>query len=44
VATFWVIALNTVVKAPGSAGIGVLILAAGVPVYLFWSRRRAPRS
>jgi APA family basic amino acid/polyamine antiporter len=35
------LALNTVVQFPRSAGIGVLILAAGVPVYLLW-RRRAP--
>ncbi|HEU4629026.1 MAG TPA: amino acid permease [Gemmatimonadaceae bacterium] len=35
---FWALALNTVVQFPRSAGIGVLILAAGVPVYLFWRR------
>ena len=40
VAAFWVVALNTVVQFPGSAGIGVLVLLAGVPVYWWWSRRR----
>ena len=47
VAAFWIVALNTVVQFPSSAGIGVLVLLAGVPVYLWWSRRRisaAPRS
>ena len=39
--TFWVIALSTVMQFPTSAGIGVLILLAGVPVYMFW-RRRSP--
>jgi APA family basic amino acid/polyamine antiporter len=40
VAAFWVLALNTVVQEPSSAGIGVLILLAGVPVYLLWAGRR----
>ena len=47
VAAFWIVALNTVVRFPSSAGIGVLVLIAGIPVYLVWSRRRlsaAPRS
>jgi APA family basic amino acid/polyamine antiporter len=35
---FWALALNTVIQFPRSAGIGVLILAAGVPVYFFWRR------
>jgi APA family basic amino acid/polyamine antiporter len=39
VATFWVIAASTVVQFPTSAGIGVLILLAGVPVYLYWRGR-----
>jgi basic amino acid/polyamine antiporter, APA family len=45
VGAFWIVALNTVVQFPTSAGIGVLVLLAGVPVYLWWSRRRisAPR-
>ncbi|HKN68847.1 MAG TPA: amino acid permease [Gemmatimonadaceae bacterium] len=41
VAAFWALALNTVVRNPLSAGIGVLILMAGVPVYFLW-RRPAP--
>ena len=47
VAAFWIVALNTVVQFPSSAGIGVLVLLAGVPVYLWWSRRpvsAGPRS
>jgi basic amino acid/polyamine antiporter, APA family len=38
VAAFWIVALNTVIDKPMSAGIGVLILIAGVPVYLLWRR------
>jgi basic amino acid/polyamine antiporter, APA family len=41
VIAFWILALNTVVAFPRSAGIGVLILLAGVPAYFVW-RRRAP--
>ena len=41
VAAFWALAVNTVVHNPRSAGIGVLILLAGVPAYLFWRRRFA---
>jgi APA family basic amino acid/polyamine antiporter len=40
VAAFWVVALSTVIQFPTSAGIGVLVLLAGVPVYWWWSRRR----
>lgn len=40
VAAFWIVALNTVVQFPTSAGIGVLVLMAGVPVYLWWARQR----
>jgi APA family basic amino acid/polyamine antiporter len=46
VAAFWIVALNTVIQFPTSAGVGVLVLLAGIPVYLWWSRRRlsaAPR-
>ena len=38
VAAFWALALNTVARNPRSAGIGVLILLAGVPVYYLWRR------
>ena len=47
VAAFWIVALNTVIEFPTSAGIGVLVLPAGVPVYLSRARervRRGPRS
>lgn len=40
VAACWAIAITTVVSAPRSAGGGVVILLLGVPVYLFWRRRR----
>ena len=36
--TFLLLALNTVAQFPRSAGIGVLMLAAGVPVFLWWRR------
>jgi APA family basic amino acid/polyamine antiporter len=39
VAAFVVIAISTVAQFPRSAGIGVLILIAGVPVYALWRRR-----
>lgn len=38
VTAFWALAVNTIVQNPRSAGIGVLILLAGVPAYLFWNR------
>ena len=41
VAAFWALALNTVARNPRSAGIGVLILLAGVPVYFLWRRPAA---
>jgi len=39
VAAFWLLALSTVYQFPRDAGVGVLILVAGVPVYLFWKGR-----
>ena len=39
VGAFWALALNTIARNPRSAGIGVLILLAGVPAYFFWRRR-----
>jgi APA family basic amino acid/polyamine antiporter len=39
VAAFWLLAISTVYQFPRDAGVGVLILLAGVPVYWFWSRR-----
>ena len=41
VAAFWLLALSTVYQFPRDAGVGVLILLAGVPVYLIWGRRRS---
>jgi APA family basic amino acid/polyamine antiporter len=40
VIAFWVLAASTVVQSPRNAGMGVLILLLGVPVYFFWKRRR----
>ena len=40
VAACWAIAITTVVSAPKDAGGGVVILAIGVPVYLWWARRK----
>jgi APA family basic amino acid/polyamine antiporter len=39
IAAFWLLALSTVYQFPRDAGVGVLILMAGVPVYWFWVRR-----
>lgn len=45
VAACWAIAITTVVSAPKDAGGGVVILALGVPVYLWWAKnKRAPRA
>lgn len=44
VAACWIVVAATVYKEPFNSGIGFAILLAGVPVYLFWSRRaRASR-
>jgi basic amino acid/polyamine antiporter, APA family len=43
VAAFWALAINTIVRNPTSAGIGVLILLAGVPAFWFWSRGASAR-
>lgn len=39
VAAFWSLALSTFVQFPRSAGVGVLIILAGVPVYALWRKR-----
>ena len=44
VGSFWALAVNTIVENPRSAGIGVLILLAGVPAYFFWRRGVADRT
>ena len=41
---FWIVAFNTVIDQPKSAGIGVLILIAGIPVYMLWNRRAPNKS
>jgi len=38
--SFWVLAASTVIQSPRNAGMGVVILLLGVPVYFFWKRRR----
>src|SRR5688572_3527714 len=44
VLAFWILAASTIVKFPKDAGMGVLILLLGVPVYLFWRKRAAVTS
>jgi APA family basic amino acid/polyamine antiporter len=47
VGAFWILAASTIARFPRDAGMGVLILLLGVPVYLYWNRarsRRAPSS
>ena len=39
VLAFWTLAASTIVQFPRDAGMGVLILLLGVPVYLLWKRR-----
>jgi APA family basic amino acid/polyamine antiporter len=43
VLAFWTLAASTIVQFPRDAGMGVLILLLGVPVYLYW-RRATPSS
>ena len=38
VGAFWVLAAHTIWNNPSDAGMGVLILLLGLPVYLFWRR------
>lgn len=38
VLAFWTLAASTIVQFPIDAGVGVLILLLGVPVYLYWRR------
>ena len=40
VAAFWILGATTVWQFPKEAGLGVVILLLGVPVYLFWRRKR----
>ena len=43
IAMCWLVAANTIEKYPRHTLGGMAILAAGVPVYFFWSRRNASR-
>jgi APA family basic amino acid/polyamine antiporter len=38
VLAFWALAISTVAQFPRSAGVGMLILLAGVPVFLLWRK------
>jgi APA family basic amino acid/polyamine antiporter len=40
VASCWLVALNTFVRYPRNTLAGMVILAAGVPAYLAWERKR----
>jgi APA family basic amino acid/polyamine antiporter len=40
VAACWLIVLSTIYKYPANSVIGLIIVLAGLPVYLFWRRRR----
>src|SRR5207237_5578690 len=42
VLAFWTLAASTIVQFPKDAGMGVIILLLGIPVYLYWSRRAPP--
>ena len=44
VAAFWTLAASTIVANPTSAGIGVLILVAGIPAFFYWARRNRTHS
>ena len=46
VLAFWILAASTIAQFPRDAGMGVLILLLGIPVYLYWTRgqRSAPRA
>ncbi len=43
VLSFWILGVNTVAANPTNAGLGAVIMLAGVPVYFIWKRpRRGP--
>ena len=39
VIAFWSLAASTMLQFPRDSGVDVLIMLAGVPVYLLWARR-----
>jgi APA family basic amino acid/polyamine antiporter len=43
VLAFWILAASTIVQFPKDAGMGVLILLIGIPVYVFWKGRTSDR-
>lgn len=43
VLAFWILAASTIVQFPRDAGMGVVILLLGVPVYLYWRRKTHQR-
>lgn len=42
VLAFWILAASTIVQFPQDAGMGIVILLLGVPIYLFWKRKTNP--
>lgn len=40
----WLVVLNTIYRYPENTLIGIFILLLGVPVYIFWARKKQPRS
>jgi len=44
VASCWLVVGNTIYKYPGNTMLGLGILALGVPVYVFWARRKTVAS
>jgi basic amino acid/polyamine antiporter, APA family len=42
VGAFWILAISTIIQFPRDAGMGVLILALGAPVYFYWKKRVTP--
>jgi APA family basic amino acid/polyamine antiporter len=40
VAACWITVLATIAKDPGTSSIGLALLAAGVPIYFLWARKR----
>jgi hypothetical protein len=41
VAASFAIVVNAIFRNPGPTGLGLLVMAAGIPLYMFLTRRRA---